>query len=647
MNRHALLLRPSIVGPFLVALLVMPHTELNAQAVALAPAATSPGGPTDPAELEAFMDGLMTAHLTEKGIAGATVAVVGHDELLLLKGYGFADVAARTPVDPERTLFRIASVTKLFTATALMQLVQDGRLDLEADVNRYLDFEIPATFPDSITVRHLLTHTPGFEDDMRLLLSYDPADVLPLRDLLISTMPRRVRPPGAFAAYSNYGMTLGGYIVERVSGLSWEDYLERHIFEPLGMTRTTGRQPLPASVAGDMSESYLRARGGWERQRWEFDLGAPAGAISSTARDMGRFMLAHLGGGALSGARILDEETIRTMHARHFAHDPRIAGMALGFFEMSSHGVRIVGHGGNTAWFHNVLALIPERQLGIFVSYNTDTGATLSYGPFLTAFLDHYVPDVPAPPEAPTDFAARVRGLTGAYRFNRMSYSTFQKAFGLVTTSSFRAADGALLARTPLGEMRLIEEEPLLFREEVGHGRVAFRTDDTGRATHAFLSLTPMMALERVPWHGLPALHFAVLGGGAVVFLGILLTGGVRSIRRWRGIRGRTERSVVLGRRAVVVTAAAHLGFVAALAMLAVTVDMWEFFAGPMTGLKVALAFPVVAVVATLGAAAALGAAFRRGEGSRWARFRLAGAVLVAMLFAWSLNYWNLLGWRL
>jgi CubicO group peptidase (beta-lactamase class C family) len=605
-------------------------------------------GPVDPVEIEAFFDGLMAAYLAEKGIAGATVSVVRNGALLFAKGYGFADAPARALVDADRTLFRIASVTKLFTATALMQLVEQGRLDLDTDVNHYLDFEIPATFPEPITVRHLLTHTPGFEEDIRRLFTYDPAAIMPLRTWLVETMPARVRPAGQFSSYSNYGLALAGHLVERLSGLSWEDYLDRHIFAPLGMTRTTARQPLPAHLAAGMSRGYLHGQGTWRERPFELTVGgAPAGSISATAHDMARFMLAHLGGGALDGTRILEEDTARLMHARAFTHDPRLPGFALGFFEMSSHGLRIIGHGGNTAWFHNVLALVPEHDVGVFVSYNTDTAASLTAGPLLTAFLDHYFPDPPAPLPVAADVADRLAGLTGTYRFNRESHNTFQKAMGLGMSITFRADDGALTAWTPLGYLRGVEEKPLLFREEYGHGRIAFRVDDTGRATHAFYSLTPMMALERVPWHGVPALHFAVLGGSLAAFVAVLLAGAIRRVRVWRGHEEDAAGSLRLARRALSVAAAANLGFVAALAVVAVDLDILTYLSGPMTGLKVALAFPVAGLVATLVAFGALVTSVRAGDGHAWVRARLATGVIVGLMFAGSLHYWNLLGWRM
>jgi CubicO group peptidase (beta-lactamase class C family) len=622
------------------------HAQERAREPQDATTARAQLGPGDPAELEAFLDGVMAAHLPDKRIAGATISVVRNGEILVAKGYGFADWENRERVDPERTLFRIGSVTKLFTFTAVMQLAEEGRLDLDADVNQYLDFAIPATYPESITMTHLLTHTPGWEEDSRNLFTDDVEGIVPMGRWLADHQPARVRPPGAFSAYSNYGTALAGYIVERISGVSWDEYLEAHIFEPLGMALTTGRQPLPDHLEPHMSRGYAVEEGGWKAQDWEVITGAaPAGSVSSTATDMARFMIAHLQGGVLAEARILDPETARRMHSPQFVHDPRLPAFGLGFYEKSSHGVRIIGHGGNTRWFHTDLALMPDLGLGVFVSYNTAGGGELSFGPFLTAFLDHYFPTEPPPHQASDDFQDRVQGLTGSYRFNRTSYTTFQKALELAGTISVKATDDALIMGLFGPETRWVEEEPLLFREETGETRLAFRVDDSGRATHAFLSPAPMMALERVPWHGLTAVHFPILGGGLLLFLGILITAGVRSVRRWTTRSSEPIPSnLVLGRRAMTAATAMFIGFAVWAGVL--ISDFWALFTGPMIGLRFALALPVLGVVAAVVAGVALVRAIRAHEGSRWLRFRLGAAVTVALVFAWSLHYWNLLGWR-
>ena len=361
--------------------------ERNVAPMPTVPATTR--GVRDRAELAAFLDGIMLANLRDKHVAGATVAVVKDGQLFYAKGYGYSDVDKRSQVDPERTLFRIGSTSKLFTWTAVMQLVEQGKLDLDTDVNRYIDFKIPATYAQPITLRHIMTHTPGFEEDGRDLITKDSSTLVPLGTWLATHIPGRVRPPGTFASYSNYATALAGYVVQRVSGVPFDDYIERNILVPLGMTHTTTRQPLPAMLRADMSDGYNWEGGHYAPEKYEYVLPAPAGSMAASATDMAKFMIAHLQKGELNGKRILAESTATRMHARAFAHDARLPGYALGFYEKSSHDLRIIGHGGDTQYFHTDLALMPSEKLGVFVSYNTTTGGQLSFGPFLTQFLDH------------------------------------------------------------------------------------------------------------------------------------------------------------------------------------------------------------------------------------------------------------------
>jgi CubicO group peptidase (beta-lactamase class C family) len=602
-------------------------------------------GPTDPAELESFVDGLMTAQLTDKHVAGAIVAVVRDGAVLFTRGYGYANVAKRTRVDPDRTLFRVGSIGKLFTWTAVMQQVEAGKLDLDTDLNTYLDFTIPATYPEPITLRHAMSHTPGFEEDSRDLFTNDSTGIVPLGQWLATHIPERVRPPGTYSAYSNYATALAGYVVARVSGIPYEEYVEQRILQPLGMRRTTARQPLPAPLAPDMSEGYRYQGGTFEPRPFELVAAAtPAGSISSTAADMAQFMLAHLSRGALGDQRILAESTATAMQTRGFVHDPRLPGWGLGFYEKSSHGLRIIGHGGDTQWFHSDLALIPSENLGVFVSYNTDTGGGLSYGPFLNAFLDHYYPD-PAPIATyPADATAQADKIVGEYEGNRRSYSTFQKAFGLAGATRITAdSAGALIFDGGSGLSRWVPVGPFLYREEMGHDLVAFKTDDAGRVTHGFVGSGPMVALERISWYQSPRLYQILLGIALLVFVGVLVAG----VRRW--FRRRLGRPLpgdeLPGRGWLLGLALVDTAFVIAIVVLAG--DFWALFVGPATGLKVALALPVIGAVLTVAAVVTTIRHWNRRSGTAGARLRYTGVVLVSVLFIWSINYWNLLGWKL
>ena len=311
----------------------------------------------------------MPLQLQRENIAGAVIVVVKDGQVLFSKGYGYSDVALHKPVVPDATLFRPGSISKLFTWTSVMQLVEQNKLDLDRDVNGYLDFKIPATYPQPITLRHIMTHTAGFEEAIKNLFVPEAKDLKPLGEYLRTSIPGRVSPPGTTPAYSNYATALAGYIVQRTSGEAYDDYVERHIFQPLGMAHTTMRQPLPDALKPLMSQGYTVASK--PPKPFEFVQAWPAGSASVTATDMAKFMIAHLQDGQYQNVRILQPETARLMHSAQFAAVPPLNSMALGFYEETRNGQRIIGHGGDTVCFHSDLHLLPAAGVGFFVSYNS------------------------------------------------------------------------------------------------------------------------------------------------------------------------------------------------------------------------------------------------------------------------------------
>jgi CubicO group peptidase (beta-lactamase class C family) len=358
-------------------------------------------GPTDPAELEAFLDGLLEKEMEEYHIAGAAIAVVKDGQLFYTKGYGYADLENKIPIDPEQTPFRIGSTNKLVTWTAVMQLVEQGKLDLDADVNSYLDFQVPDTYPQPITLRHLMTHTAGFEDLYLDFVSLEESkEVLPPGEFLASHIPGRVFPPGEVASYSNYGAALAGYIVARASGQSYDQYVQEQILDPLGMTHSSALAPLHPEVMNQVSVGYQYTDGAFEIYPKFFgplDF-APMGYMVASATDMARFMIAHLQGSfygdATTEIHILKEATVQQMHSTIFTHDPRLLGTAYGFFDFSDNGQRTIGHSGEAEPMHSLLLLLPDQNLGVFIAYNTlDIGSlTTQHLGFQRAFFDHYYP---------------------------------------------------------------------------------------------------------------------------------------------------------------------------------------------------------------------------------------------------------------
>jgi CubicO group peptidase (beta-lactamase class C family) len=435
------------------------------------------------ADVESFLDGLLPLQIKRDDIAGATVAVVKDGKLLFAKGYGYADVEKKKPVSPQDTLFRPGSVSKLFTWTAIMQLFEQGKLNLDADVNQYLDYQIPEAFGKPITLKNIMTHTPGFEEQIKDLFQTNP--VKPdLGQYLKTHIPRRIYPPGTVPAYSNYATAVAGYIVERVSGRPFEDYINENIFKPLKMQHSTFAQPLPQGLAELMSNGYRL--GSDKPEAFEIVNPFPAGSLSSSATDMAQFMMAHLQDGRLGDAQILKPETARLMHSRLFALDDAMNGMCYGFYEESRNGHRIIGHGGDTVYFHSDLHLVLDQNVGFFVSYNS-VGRADSPGRtnLWEAFLDRYYPyTVPAATSATAKEDAKA--ASGSYILSRRSEGSFFKAVSLISQFTVSAdGEGDIVTAQLTGANGKPKHwqaiGPMTFRDRDGQDKLVFKPDESGR----------------------------------------------------------------------------------------------------------------------------------------------------------------------
>jgi CubicO group peptidase (beta-lactamase class C family) len=444
--------------------------------------------PLTAADLESFLDGFMPLQVNHGDIGGAVVAVVKDGKVLFAKGYGYSDVAHKRPIVPESTLFRPGSISKLFTWTAVMQQVEQGKLDLDKDISSYLDFPVPPAFGKPITLRDIMTHRAGFEETIKQLFVKTAPELMPRRTYLIEHMPKRIYPPGKVPAYSNYATTLAAYIVERVSGQPFEDYVEQHIFQPLDMHHATFRQPLPAALASQMSSGYKQASD--SAKGFEFVEVAPAGALSAAAVDMCQFMIAYLQDGKYGTAQILQPATAQMMHSPQQGWPEGMHAMDLGFYEESRYGHHIIGHGGDTQWFHSDLHLILDQNVGFFVSYNSagrpEDGGVRTF--LFNAFMDRYFPETtPQPPTLATS-GADARTVSGLYSSSRRFETNIFSPLSLLGEMAVQrdAKDSTLLtipdAKQLNGQpVRFREIAPMRFRDVDGHEQIAFATDSTGR----------------------------------------------------------------------------------------------------------------------------------------------------------------------
>ncbi len=550
----------------------------------------------EPAALEAFFDAYMERELTQQHIPGAVALVVQGGGVPFAKGYGVANLETGAAVDPAGTIFPVGSVSKLFTWTAIMQLVEQGRLDLDVDVNQYPDFRIPAAFDRPITLLYLMTHTAGFEERNFELHSTTPPAPADLGRWLKSHLPARVRPPGQFTAYSNYGTALAGYIVERVSGEAFPAYIENHILQPLAMHDSSFFQTWPEPLAGREVTGYWWSNGSYRAGAPDYTNLPPAGGLRTTAADMAHFMSAHLQGGRYGSAGILDEPTAQRMHERVFGHDPRVDGNAYRFWEMNQNGLRIIGHDGDVATAHILLALIPDQQVGLFISYNS----------------------------------------------TRSSQTTIEKLLNLVAPAALTTApDGSLSFNALGGAPRYVQVEPLVYRAEQGDDQLVFRTDAQGRVTHLFRSSNPTVAYEATAWYEQQPLHVGLLAGGLLLVLSAVPAALIGFLgRRWRPAQagGRLARRIMLGEAGALVIYFAGLAHVFT-NQLASTL-------GEVTLARVVLILPLLMLLGAVAAAVLAIVAWRRHYWPAGQAVHYALTVAGLLVVLGDLNFWNAVGWR-
>ncbi|HZQ42608.1 MAG TPA: serine hydrolase domain-containing protein [Acidobacteriaceae bacterium] len=503
------------------------------------PVPLPPPNPKTPPQLTAqdvtaFLDGFLPLQLQRDDVAGATISIYQNGQPLILKGYGYADFKKKTAVDPVATTFRPGSISKLFTYVSMMQLVEQGKLNLDANVQQYLDFKInpaPRGIGDAaITLRNLATHTAGFEEELHDFGS-DKSGKLPvdIRTFFIRNQPHRFAAPGKDLAYSNYGITLIGYIVQRVSGEPFVDYVQHHIFTPLGMTHSTFQQPLPKGFVA--TKGYLHTS--VDDTGFEGVTEVPAGGLSSTAADMAIFGQMLLGHGTYNGVQILQPASVALLLTPQFTPGPGVSPWDLGFYDDDRNGIRFIGHGGDLLACHSQFWIEPTHGLSFFISYNSQGAAQKARQELFDAFVDRYLPGPPnAHPAYVKLTAKQLHPYTGWFLSSRREESTIFRLVGLQPKEIAATKDGNLTISTakdfyghpvdfhPLGNDSFYDEndQSTIHFERNVHGRV------TGYATPSHSDRAPLLAAGE--WLNIPL----IIAVGTMLLL--VIAALVRSFRR-------------------------------------------------------------------------------------------------------------------
>lgn len=579
------------------------------------------GSPADDA-LIAFSDGLAAAYISEKNLPGLAISVTGPQDVRVLRGYGFADVDNARPVDPESTVFRLASVTKTFIWTAVMMQVDAGRLDLDADINDYLEeIEIHDTFEPPVTMRHLMTHTAGFEESINVYVA-DDNDTRSLAEALSMTQPARVFPPGSRTSYSNWGAALAARVVERLADKPYQRVVEEDLLRPLGMDDThyvLAHSALEPPLSQRMATGYEYTDGRHQpTSPSELGAFAPVGAIASTAADMTRYMRFHLNGGEFNGVRLLSREAHAVLWQRAFGEPSTATGVSHGFQVKMNHNLTVIGHGGTMAGYLADMMLAPELGIGVFVAQNSGQGGGRPAVQSITQRIIERAAAVQgvALNSGNNQGLKNVAEYVGAYIINRRPFTTTARVYWLpVTLSVASTADGGLLVRSSKGAYRYlpVAGAPDVFENARGT-RIRFLRDADGRVA-AVQDSSGVHTHDRVT--GVDAPRTLAMVAGVALLLTITTLLGFW--RRWK----HTPELTTAGRRA------------ASVALIGACMVLLYF----------ALGAAAISEVASFGAAD-----YHKLPPPLWKVFVLAGYGLAAigalalwgLWPAWSGSMWNL-----
>lgn len=500
---------------------------------------TAPGTvSSEMSDLESVVEETLASQLGDAA-PGATVAIVNGDEIALAKGYGHADVETGRRMDRKETATRIGSVSKLVTWTAVMQGVQDGVLELDADVNRYLEdsaVTIPDTYATSVTLRHLGTHTAGFSVVPNPGVVTNSKALTDLETALFEDQPDRIRPPDEAVAYSNWGATLAGHIVAEAYDTTFEEYVQSNIFDPLGMKHSTFGQPVPADHPGDLAAPHDSSGDEITRADPVYINWGPAGSMSATALDMAAFMRAHLGH---ETDAILKNETMATMHSRQYGRHPAVNGLRYGFFEYGPPSGSYIGHSGGTVYYTAWLGLLPEHDVGVFIGFNGLGDPVTPAAEILTEY-DLFAES--ATPDPTTSRASRERAeaVAGEYKSTATAFENdWRQVVGLLSRLSVDATDdGGLVTQTTGGDaVEWVETEPYVYHERNGDDVLAVDVAN-GRVTQLHLNSQPSAAFLPVTTPNQREVTLgavgAAVGGSALSLVGWAGASGWRRLGRFR-----------------------------------------------------------------------------------------------------------------
>ncbi len=636
--------------------ILTPEPSEPVQSEQVVPPRPTRSGPTDPQEVKAFIDKFFAQKMQDEHVPGAVVALVKDGEILFTKGYGYADVEQKIPVTPDKTLFRVASLSKLFTSTAVMQLYEQGLLDLHQDVNQYLKpFQIENPYPEPVTTANLMTQTDGSSQQLFGIAARTASQMLPLEKFIPKHMPPITWRPGELYSYSNMGITLTGYLVESLSGKPFTQYIDENLLQPLDMRHSSFHQPLPPSLASDLAVGYEFKNGNFQKLPFLYLNIAPAAALSTTATDMAHFMIAHLQNGRYKNSRILKDETAQLMHQQHFTHHPKLPGAAYGFHELVENNIRAIGHFGGLRGYSCSLVLLPEQNIGLFVATNS---INLIYTNLIAQFFNHYypLPEKPTPPKPSANFAERAKRFIGTYRDIEYPRGTLASLGGLGRHLQVKARSNSNLTvetsdfffvGTPV-QKPLMPVETLLFLRGSDGAYAAFGEDSQGHIRYLYHPIGPRIgAYKKIDWYETVPFQLSLVGFYTLLFLSGSITWLVKSWRRrFRKQRLKDNKLAQIAWLVTGLVCILNLVFLIAFPLSVGLIGIWNLLYGVPAIIIALLCIPPITTGMSLALPTFTVLVWKNKYGSVLERLYYCLIALTALAFIPFLVYWNLLGFQ-
>lgn len=609
-------------------------------------------------EMEGFIDQFFEEAIREDHIPGAVFVLVKDGKIVFNKGYGYADLERRIPVDPDKSMFRVASISKLFTAMAVMQLVEEGKIELQEDVNKYLKhFQIESSYDRPITVKDLLLHTDGF--DLQWYIGWfarSEKDMKPLGEFLADRLPPQIERPGEAYYYSDVGMTLAGYIVEEITGVDFVQYVEEKIFKPLDMNHSSFFQPLPPRLESGLAVGYEENVDGYQPVPFLYFNSVPAGALSISSTDMAHFMIAHLQKGQYHSARVLSEPLVREMQDRHFQYHPQLPGVGYGF-HVSGGRPQTLHHGGSVPGYYSLVLLMPDQNLGFFLAVNNQKGEVVNR--LSNRFFNRYYPtakglndpETGSQPLVTKEFDSHLSRFTGIYRYDQYPRYTLV-TLGLLgdwrQDLHIEIGNHATLKLFPEGS-KWAEVEPLLFKRVGGSDYLAFSQDDKGRITHLFRD-EEIARFEKITWFQSQAFQRRLVASFLLVFLMTpIIWLGDNLLRLLSSRRRRQAQSLIVPKTAritkvlTISISILYICFILGLVRFLLQINKYTLIHGVPSDVTVLLLIPPIAAFLTFALVLLVMVELKNNSWSALSRFYYSGFSFVACAYLLYLYHWDLL----